>query len=283
MIIAHKFLDVLLGHRSAERRLYVVPHESSEHTRQYLDALVEGIQVAEKFDFGQLTLERVETGKFALPDLTAAEYEAWREGLLPLPAPVCWYEFILGAIRTGLLVVATDSDLMSVTRLDWVDPVLVTGIWVSIRRSEAESIFHLIMHGNASLRSQPGMSNTLREQDGPMVPMALYLTLMIGSKTTQIMREPAPERLNRARMQRGATPLPAHRVVRIVPEQYLRERRAEAGFTRLPPRMHWRRSHVRTLHRATPEERRVLIPRVLVARAADAHVSHEYRLVSAVV
>jgi hypothetical protein len=109
--------------------------------------------------------------------------------------------------------------------------------------------------------------------------LGLYLTLMIGSSSTETHIERAPERLNRTRVARGRTPLADHRVVRIVPEAYLRARRAEAGRTRLAPRLHFRRSHIRTLYRGEPNQRRILIPRCLVNPGANAEVSHEYRII----
>jgi hypothetical protein len=107
--------------------------------------------------------------------------------------------------------------------------------------------------------------------------MVLYLTLMINSRTTEITREVAPDRLNRARLKRNRAPLYNHTVVRIVPQRFVTPGDGHGG-THASPRLHWRRSHIRTLQRGTPEERRVLIRRMLVGRADLGEVSHEYRI-----
>ena len=63
-------------------------------------------------------------------------------------------------------------------------------------------------------------------------------------------------------------------IVRIVPAAYLRERNREAGGSgRLSPRLHWRRSHIRTLRSGN-----ILTPRFLVGTAWMGEVTHGYRV-----
>jgi hypothetical protein len=109
-------------------------------------------------------------------------------------------------------------------------------------------------------------------------PLAIYLTMMIHSRSTVLVTERAPEKLNLARLQKGKTPLASHRIVWIVPPHYLRERRREAGFSRLPPRLHYVRTHRRTYHRDEPNQFRITIWRHLVNPGGDEEVSHEYRI-----
>jgi hypothetical protein len=125
------------------------------------------------------------------------------------------------------------------------------------------------------------------------LPLVSYLTLMLNSKTTEVTREPAPAKLNKHRLAKGKTPLPAHRVVTIVPLAYRTV--ARGGGTHASPRLHWRRSHKRHFEEkpvasaATwmPNEVWlgkagwwvVVIPRFLVGKVELGEVSHEYRFI----
>ncbi len=280
MLIFHKFVDVLRG---ASDELALVLH--NDFSRMRVASIVDWIMEAEKFDFGELALECVpgDLHTFKLPEITEVEHEAWRDGLMPLPAPLCWYEYKLpGSNRGGLLVRAVERS-WRITRFEWTaesgelhydgHEVALNQDYVPGQKDFVQLYFPKISRDE--IDTYPRQAEHLYGAAGPL---ATYLTLMINSRTTELRTERAPEKLNRARVARGRTPLADHRVVRIVPEQYLRERRAEAGITRLPPRLHWRRSHIRTLHRSEPNQRRILIPRCLVSGASEAEVSHEYRL-----
>lgn len=287
-LFVHKLLDAFIGAPGAECKAMVRPDKTPEITKDRADAVIEAITQAEKFDFGQLHLEPAnETGKYCLPDITQPEYEAWAEGLIPLPAPVCWFEFTLGKSRSGLLIVETvndDKHLWSCQQFDWSapNPVIMSGIWVSLDLNDpgTAEAYKLIIHGNNVSRDEQvqilGVHN-MRENYAYQAPLAIYMALMINSRSTDIKTEIAPEKLNKLRKQRGKVPLYTHRVVRIIPDAYIREQRTAQGLSdRLPPRMHWRRSHIRVLHRGEPGERRIIIARMLVAKASEAEVTHEY-------
>lgn len=74
--------------------------------------------------------------------------------------------------------------------------------------------------------------------------LAVYLTLMLNSKSTDIVREAAPAKLNKIRERKGQTPLYDHTVVTIVPNRYV-DRGEGQGGTHATPRLHWRRTHKR--------------------------------------
>jgi hypothetical protein len=274
VLIFHKFVDVLRGasHEIPLHLYYVTPAD--------VQALVDRIIDAEKFDFGDLPLEvdpqRPDT--VALPRFTADELEAWCDGLLPLPAPVCWYEFNIK--HRAALLVRDYGDGWGFARFDWTNPLVYDGHEILCQRSSRIGDWHFRMGGSQEFLNDIVTPDrqAVYAHYGANASLGLYLTLMINSPSTELRREPAPERLNRGRLARGRTPLADHRVVTIVPERYLRQSRLEAGFTRLPPRLHSRRSHIRTLHRGEPNERRILIPRCWVMLTSEAEVSHEYRI-----
>lgn len=276
MLVAHKIIDAL---RSTDKK-YVAPPllgVTKEHQRQVADI----IQIAEKFDFGDLMFEPTpdHTG-WHLPALTSDEQSFWHEGLIPLPTKVCWYEFVIGTTRSGLLVVDEDP-LWHIQRLDFDNgrEVMFDGVIISMSRTTTVKNTPLTveLHGNTSLidrlKMSPEKEYLLRDCLAVSGPLAVYLTLMLNSRSTSIVTEKAPAKLNAARLKRGHAPLPQHRIVTIVPKNYSHVKGAD-GVERRSPRLHWRRTHLRHL----PTGRAIVIARMLVGKAELGEVSHEYRI-----
>jgi hypothetical protein len=271
MLIAHKLVDVLTG-RSRHPSIMELPG-AIKSDRARIAAMIEK---AEKFDFGHLMLEKNADESYKLPELTADEREFWASGLIPLPFPLCWYEFTLGESRSGLLITQDDSKWF-IERLDFNDQhVLFDEIGTEIDRDKTahSGEIEVILVGNKTILDLMKQGDFLiRAHFGASGPLAVYLTLMLNSKTTQVRTEHAPPKLQRAQVRRGHTPLPDHRVVRIVPDEYLHEQ-GPGGVTRRSPRLHWRRSHLRHL----PNGNVIVIARMLVGKAELGEVSHEYRI-----
>jgi hypothetical protein len=273
-LIAHQLIDALRG---KSRRPPLKIMEGCPQGWQRL--LIHDVSRAEKFEFVSLPLEpAAEPGVFRLPKLTRDEAEAWCEGLLPLPAPCVWYEFTYNN-RSGLLLIE-DGTKWQLERLEWLpgEAFVVFGVRVTIDRASFDPLAPIgegFYSGNLDLirRLTPEKRSEVFGHDALL---AIYLTLVINSRSTEVTRESPPPQLNKARDKRGVTPLFDHRVVRIVPQRFLRG--APGGGTHASPRLHWRRSHIRTLYRGTPDERRILIPRCLVGRVELGTVSHEYRI-----
>jgi len=203
--------------------------------------------------------------------ITEEEVEAWSRGLVPLPSPLTWYEYSPAkGVHSGMLVefYADDGLLRLVTVQN--RSVFVEGATYRMPRHSDEA---------GKLAAMAYGPQWYREETGnkcPELMQVLYLTLMLGSRSTTISSVVAPPKLNKARIKRGLCPLPDHRVVRIIPDKYIRASREEAGHSaRLPPRLHWRRSHLRHLR----DGRVILIPRFLVGRPELGTVSHEYRVI----
>lgn len=318
MLVAHKVIDALRGGKGLIKMPGV-----DEASRNHVAGLIE---VAQKFDFGDLALEATaEVGHWSLPRLTDDELSFWREGLLPLPFASVWYEFVIGDSRSGLLVVESNGEWI-VNRIDYVigkevlfdqiacvvklataiqaaTPIVTTmdhkaykagaeklaaaGDWVGDDRE-----FKVDLIGNdIFLKGMRNNKSFLSGNLGMNVPLAIYLTLMLSSRTTEVRQAEVPsEKLIKAQRRRGKTPLPPHRIVRIVPERFQQAAEAEGHASRRPPRLHWRRSHVRHYEERVPSAQwapnRVhkgktgwwvsVIARMLVGRADLGEVSHEY-------
>lgn len=290
MLISHKILDALLG-RDARYAIPPIPGEAALRPRTA--ALLAS---AEKFDFGSLPFERDPTrvGSWTIPKLSDDERDFWHQGLLPLPAPLCWFEFTLGGSRSGLLV-AEHGTKWILQRIDVTLDRHILHDALHLVADRADPGLRVAFHGNPEgaewLKKQtiPGLD--LRTHAENMY-LAIYMVLMINSRTTEVRRESAPDRLNKKRAAAGKTPLVAHRVVTIVPTRFHDHAEAEARGTHRSPRLHWRRSHLRHYEEHTPSsvwapaathDGRVgwwvvVIPRMLVSRAELGEVSHEYRV-----
>lgn len=288
MLIVHKLLDASSG--KGDCILQVEKSIEADVKENFIECIKE----AEKFDFGELYLERhTEKNMYILPDLTLDEKNFWIEGLIPLPAPVCWYEYTLGKVRVGLLVLEetrTDDGrkIWVVQRVDYQNSVFsFDGVLLGCYREQldptAES-WGILIGGNNRVRgllkesrTDPAIKEVLMSLSADMM-LSVYLTLMINSKSTEVNLVPAPIKLNKARIARKQVPLFEHRVVRIIPAKWMKQARGEATSTHSSPRLHWRRSHGRVLHRDKENERRIVIPRFLVGKADLGTITHEYKV-----
>lgn len=300
-MIAHHIVDVLLGNVKTPKLIDILAP-----TRERCERAAKLLRVAQKFDFRTLVLEPnpdlVSAGKhgWKMPRLTPNEIEFWIEGLLPLPFPVVWYEFTLGGSRSGLLVYESDDgNLLHTERIDWNGEhgVLYDGLVATVDRSKTKpDDMEIEVVGEskviAALEATARMQLLMDANVGSSPYLSLYFTLMLHSRTTEIATGPKPDpALQKRRVQRGREPLPAHRIVTIVPDRYWDVGEHQGG-THRPPRLHWRRSHKRHYEESTPSAKWVpnenyrgrlgwwvsIIPRHLVGRADLGEVSHEYRI-----
>ena len=202
MLYSHKFIDVLRG-ASQE-----IPLRLIGTTTAQASAFAELINDAEKFDFGELPLEPdpTEPGKLLLPPLTPVEREAWTDGLIPLPAPLCWFEFTLKGYLSGILV----RDGWTCSRYDWVKELMFDGHAARISdgmMSPSSKNLEVVIKGTIMTRD-PAL---LRQIYGMIPPTAIYLALMLCSRSTEVTQSDEPARkLNVARAKMGRAPLEQH-------------------------------------------------------------------------
>lgn len=281
---------------------------------------VDLVRKAEKFSFGTLPLVQDTDLKNSIggralwvqPQITKVEHEAWDEGLIPLPGPVCWFEYLLGDEPSGMLVLKTEQDI-KVQRTDYNPKTgsgVFTGCWVEKAPVEPGTALQYkddtpapYFQRGEGLYQVTGpqkaidFSRLAKEQGKDVLNLAsdhyltMYLTLMLYSSTTEFKQEDAPAKLNKARVRSGHEPLPPHRIVTIVPGRYV-ERKDAQGGTHASPRLHWRRSHKRHFDRQTGNAKWLsnevykgqtgwyvtIVPRCLVGLAELGEVSHEYRV-----
>lgn len=303
MLVAHHVIDVLRG--VSKRPPWLEMPGVTKDTRYKTADLIED---AQKFDFGTLMFERgAEDGKFKMPALTAQEIEFWRQGYIPLPFQTCWYEFTLGKSRSGLLIEDTGAGWRT-QRIDYCfDCLLYEGVHATAKFIEHEEMggISVDVGGNDEFLSELNQLNLKRHfkderfEDfiygnvGVSPVLAIYMTLMLNSRTTErVKAPPPPPKVNKKREHRGKSPLADHLIVTIIPARFREESEREGEKHHSPPRLHWRRSHLRHYDHHTPASKWVpeavhdgkqgwwiaVIPRMLVGRADLGEVSHEYRI-----
>lgn len=281
MLMLPHLIDVLSGRIECEEMIVLLGAEVA------IPHFIDQVNRAEKFAFGDIPLEE-NKHTWLQPEITPVEAEAWDMGLIPLPAPICWYEVILGGNRSGFLVVGEPGNV-EVTRVDF-DPKPGRGVFSGLSVQRQGKCY--VMKGPARAietarkiqKTHPAILNGAADHY-----LAVYLTLMLSSLTTEVTQTSAPDRLNRARMKADKTPLPDHRTVVIVPDRYI-DRGEHQGGTHRSPRLHWRRSHIRHYEHRTPGSQWAasethkgvtgwwvtLIARQLVGKKELGEVTHDY-------
>lgn len=302
MLIVHKIVDGLRG--TKKYGLIEIPGV----TPAMRAAAARRIADAEKFDFGRPPLEPdpVVPGKWILPALSSDEVSWWRAGLVPLPAPACWFEFEMGGTRTGYLV-RDEGEAWVIERFDFTaggvvydaiekrtalaDPGASADSIGTTVGGNAEAVKFFLELGRRGDLTAHDRAYLSAEQLAIDAPFVVYFALMLNSRTTE--KEPVRQSrsvLSVARTRRGRSPLADHLIVRIVPERYVSREPGAGGGTHRSPRLHWRRSHLRHYDRPTPnskwsetiehEGRRgwhvAVIARQLVGREDLGEISHDY-------
>lgn len=281
-LAAHKIVDGLLG-LSKKYEVLRIPGVRPEQQQTAAREIIK----AEKFDFGTLFLEKRTDEKdghsvWMCPQLTSEEEGFWHEDLLPLPAPLCWFEYLLGTAHTGLLV-HEHEDKWTVWRVDLTTDGVIVFDGMSVTARKLGSLYGIAdelqlkaeLTGNTKFYYEMTSEHWKLANVGAIIPMVKYLTLMLNSRTTENIQATVSTALNKKRQKNGLTPLPVHRVVHIVPRRFRYERNADGTLSeRRSPRLHWRRSHKRTYANG----KSIVIARMLVGRAENGHVSHEYRV-----
>lgn len=281
-VFAHKVLEAI-----STRFVFV----EGAGGKEKINALKETIRKSEKFDFGELHLEKNDEA-YEIPNSTHDELIAFRDRLVPFPSDFFWYEYKFTGEAGKMAILSRydeENHILYSTRIDWRDDnslITYDNVWSKVNLSELidELSYNIYLVGNIDFINQRN-KKILIQTYMSLAPMAFYLTLMLGSKSTEIKMEPAPIKLNKHRQKKGREPLPAHRIVRIIPARYHNDRQREADAERRLPRMHFRRSHLRHYPNKTPNAKQlpdgrwaVFIPRQLINKPEHGSVTHEYKV-----
>jgi hypothetical protein len=310
----HKVIDALMN---CDRKQFINVPDKTYY--ELADVLID----AEPFVFENVPMEELpdsaiidgERG-YGVPIPTDEERGWIANGLVPFPAPICWYEYPVFGIPTALVVDSRRKEQILFHRFIFLNgrlnPIGMWGVWNPRRKPvltdlpEAQqlrprdlshqSAFAIILTDQSIVQWFEKNRAFMTSQYADAPSQMLFLTLMINSRTTEIRTVRPAEKLVRAQLKRGATPLPEHRVVNLVPRRFVDKTNGGApGKSGWHPRIHWRRSHTRHLDHKTPGSQWaegiehkgkkgwwvVPIPRFLVGRRTESdveEVTHEYRV-----
>lgn len=257
------------------------------------------IEMSQHFDFINVPISGDSDDNLQFPRCDEAEYEMFNEGLVKLPFEYCWFE-----VDTPPLVNSGEQQKYCFLLVEekWglsVYPFLVVNIlgvgkaanstgqrWL-IERSNGASPprynFQDPFGGAAEFWQEAGETKEAAlEIAGPFSELIIYLLVMLSSQSTSTEVKKVDAALNKSRVRKGRAPLPSYRIVNVIPHRVAADIRRElggpeGGLVRASPRLHWRRSHIRTLQ----DGRRIPVARSLIGyKAADGRefVDHEYRV-----
>lgn len=287
-----------------------------EAVRTWLAGVVHDLADAHPFTFQNIPFER-DGFRPVYPACDPEEFAFFNEGLVPVPYPLAWFEYEGAGATSGLLVKETGqlvelvefskvtvSGFTHVRVFPWVQQIyrggpasLPAGVQPTFQ-SDASMLkdretrltkgvldpLGLYLRGKTYEAAQMGVDPTSDEVDMVMLRESgflVYLLVMLGSRSTETQVDQPGKFANRKRREKGLRPLPAVTTVRVVPRWIVERLRAEGEDIHASPRMHWRRSHLRTLS----EGRRIVIPRCLVGFKAldgseilEGALGHRYRV-----
>lgn len=254
------------------------------------------LQTAEKFEFSTEPYD-ARTQKI---ELTPDEREMWQHGLLPLPSPVCWYEYPITNLggsgqdgRIGMLLMSTEKTVCINQFICGANgQIMFTPIGVAMLINQPYTPQGYLLQVTTGF----DVTNRLSQAEissicGEFVDQAIYLTLMLHSRTTNILPPTFVKPSYTEARKTGAKPY-SYRVVDIVPKSYQKETHTGTG-TGGRQRLHWRRSHLRRFNHQTPGSKwcpgllgedgvmgcfAVVIPRHLAGRRELGEIKHDYKV-----
>lgn len=268
------------------RTTVLIPNtkQAKVETDKWVRSIARAVEDAQCFLFENFPIDHEDDDVtiITLPGVTREERQMFTDGLIPLPFPMSLFEFrtpggecfifLIEELRPGhirAMPIRLHRDVVMLGGDVWE----IEGGFVSIHDPNAFAS----IYGQTTGQSKMDYQEMVKGEVGAII----YMMLMLVSRSTETTRVEPPAKLNAARVRRGKRPLKSHTVVSIVPKRIVRRIQREEGedaaaWHRASPRLHWRRSHVRTL----ASGKRIVIARMLVGyRGKDgAMVEHDYRV-----
>lgn len=201
--------------------------------------------------------------------------EAFHEDMLPLPFDVVLFNFGACGNNDGIMfcdfVVKSDDGftVQEIFRVGgkWLIMPWVASIHIGENLNEGGSTIH-----NLEFASDHKLEKRNFDQASYSTQRVLQALVCLETKYVRLIDQDAPDKLNKAREKRGASPISGHKIVTIDMDS------AEVGIsdrggTHASPRLHWRRGHVRHLAGGIKTK----VKPCLVGDPTAARVSQEWR------
>ena len=289
MSSTHKIIELLA--RITERGGKKPPSDEVFH--EGVVDIKRALTVSGKFDLGRLEVEGAEA-------LFVSGHEQRQEGLAAMPFDKTYFEGAWGDETTGILfnkgyaettMGETTPPLVRDPQQYGVEPnVWIANMFTKEPQGWGLCTYHLLYDldlrkasathlGGPDLDRALSANETMEQRDRETVRDRCSTLLNIGlallsSPDCEVVRVPAPDKLNIKRAKRGRGPLFSHHVLKI---GGARQYGGGGERTHASPRKHWRRGHVRTLHRGAADEKKIILGPTIVG--GRGFVSKDYEVV----
>jgi hypothetical protein len=240
--------------------------------RDYFITCQAQLAIAGKFNLGDFTFDDVK-------QLGATGQNMFEEGLGQLPFDISYFECSMNGQLAAAIVWNDGAGAISATPFICGAKIPEYGLGnvpilykVTLTVEDGE-----LAYRRSGLVGEPEPDEAINNLIDKSVYLVLVAMALLASDAVEVAEVAAPKRLNKRRLKKGKVPLYDHHVVKIkgvsksggiIP----------LGGTHASPRQHWRRGHIRTLHRDTLEEKKIMIPATLIG--GRGFVSKDYEVVT---
>jgi hypothetical protein len=257
----------------------------------YVHRISKILDAAIKFDLGEISVEASET-------LFETGKECAEEGLLSLPFEEIYVEATLvngtAKKRFGFMYAPASKcfdEVLFERHPEFIDgtaalcffrksePTIARGTWelpavIAVFNWDFTETY--IAPAALEFTDYAALTDEQWEYSKNLNTSMLYVAhSLINARGVKLQTEPAPVKLNRKRIQKNKPPLYEHHVLKI--GGYSSSGRVlGVGASHASPRAHWRRGHIRTIRRGTPQQKRIRIPASLIN--GPGFVSKEYEI-----
>ena len=260
----------------------------------FLIPLIEMLEKSAKFDLGRYTKDDEDLYNGAL-DMGK---EIILHNLYKPPYPISYFELVVEGdhetLFTGVLTLSNEfltgmagpkmqSGFIDLGKSE--APLTRNFLFLNTPKdagrtpySAASHIVDLEEQGATSMRALPGAledehaANRIAQSVRSIVAVSAGLLTTKGVTTPLIIPD---IKLNKARARRNKPPLYEHHIVKLGGVSSS-GRLLGVGAKHASPRQHWRRGHIRVIHRDTPKEKKIIIPCCLIA--GRGFISKEYHV-----
>lgn len=230
-----------------------------------------GIERAHAFAFEDYPVETDAEGRTTMPNPTPDEVGFFARRLLPLPFPTSFLSFDRDGTAVGVLVEERD-DRVDVTRVEHfpdADALFVSPFTLEVSYGDGPSArFEDGLGLLGAYRARVAELNGVDPADHAALDRVMtsdamtmiYLVAMLSSTSSEVESHGPRPFATRRRRAAGLDPEMPHRVVRLLPRAVRDAIAADGDGERAHRRIHWRRSHLRTL----ADGRQVVVARHVV-------------------
>jgi hypothetical protein len=265
--------------------------EALQDQSNYINKTVEYLEASTKFDLGEISVDDsqalVDTGR-----------ECAEEGLFSLPFEVTYIEATLvsgtSKVRFGsMFVPATEffNESIYQERPELDDGMAALNFFYRTEGCTAQHSWEIpalvtvfsqdftetyVVPAAKEFTNYAAVTEDQHDEVAHFNTTMLYTVhSLLNARGVELKTELPPIKLNRRRVQKNRPPLYEHHILKI--GGYSSSGRIiGVGASHASPRSHWRRGHIRTIYRDTPQQKRIAIRASLIN--GPGFISKDYKV-----